>query len=504
MIKLGKVFFVILVNLLIVFQLSAEATGKDTIVIAVPLDLKSADPYMQSAITWDMAPLWSDRLLGRDLRTGEFKPHLAESWKQVDNLTLEFKLKRGIKFHNGEPFDAKAVKVTLEWYADPSSKSFMQTYLKWINKVEIIDNYTVRIISNNPAPLAILVLADAAPIYPPEYLKGVGPEKFGNEPIGTGPYKFVRWKKGSEVVFTKNEEYFGGLKGNPRVKNFVLRIIPEEATRVAELMSGGVHITYDLSPEQIFFLQKMKDIKIAKVRECRTYFLYMDAVGKTGSNPFQKIKVRQAVAHAIDTGAIVQNITLGLYPETKSVISPVAFGYETNVKQYPYDPEKARSLLSEAGFPKGFEIDLYGHREKSTAEAIMGYLNKVGIKVNLKWYGGQWPALQEVIKAGKVPFGFATWWTSIRDADRVLSLWFTSKGDLSYCSLPDLDKVILEAGSIVDQKRRKELLGKAQQYIADNAFAIPIMGGSRIFGFNANLDFNPTDDEDAWFAAGWK
>lgn len=504
MVKLGKALFVILITLACLFKLSVGATDKDTLIVASSLDLKSADPYMATGATWEMAPVWSDRLLGRDPKTGEIKPHLAESWRQVDDLTLEIKLRRGIRFHNGEPFNAQAVKTTLEWYAEPANKSFMLTYLNWINRVEIIDSYTLRIISKNPAPLAVLVLADAAPIYPPKYFKNVGPEKFGNEPVGTGPYKFVRWKRGSEVVFTTNEEYFGGLKAKPRTKNFIFRIIPEEATRVAELLAGGVHIIYDLSPEQIIFLQKTPNVRTTKVKEASTYFLYMDVVGKTGQNPFQKAKVRQAVAHAIDKNAIVNNIMRGLFYEAGSVVSPFSFGCEPNVKQHTYDPEKARNLLAEAGYPKGFETDLYGYKEKAVAETIMGYLDKVGIKINIKWYGGQLPALLNLIKAGRVPFGFHSYFTSVRDADRILSLWFESKGERSYSSSPEIDKWLHEAGSTIDQKRRQELFSKVQQYIADNVLAIPIMGGVRIFAFSGDLDYHPTDYDDAWYTVGWK
>ena len=481
----------------------AEAK-KDTLVVAFDRRMMTLD----NNETTDRSALvlyhnWGDTLVYRDPATHELVPCLAESYKFLDPTTIEMKLRKGVTFHNGEPFNAEAVKFSMQILKDP--KTLTYGYFRVFKGVEVVDDYTVRIISEKPNPTALEVIANMFSIYPPQYYQKVGREGFGKSPVGTGPYQFVSWKQDSEVVFKAYPKYFGGPKGQARIPNLLVRIIPEEVTRVAELMTGGVDLIRAglISPEQIPLIEKNPSLKIDSAEILRTWYITMDSMGRSGINFFKDKRVRQAVNHAIDKNEIIQAVLKGYATPTNSATNSLHFGHEPNVASYPYDPAKAKKLLADAGYPNGFTVDYYAYRDKSVAEAISGYLTAVGIKTNMKWLGGQWDVMDKNLAAGSVPLAYLSWGSySVFDASSILNRFFLSDDPQCYGTTPEINKLLTEAMDIVDSKQRKALYSKAQKIIADEAFWVPLYNAKVICAMTKNLNFKPSYDEiDRFFTA---
>jgi peptide/nickel transport system substrate-binding protein len=483
----------------------AEAK-KDTLVVAFDRRMMTLD----NNETTDRSSLvlyhnWGDTLVYRDPVKREMVPCLAESYKFLDPTTIEMKLRKGVSFHNGEPFNAEAVRYSMEILKDPKTLNY--GYFKVFKEVQVVDEYTVRLVSDAPNPTALEMIANMFSIYPPQYYKKVGREGFGKSPIGTGPYQFVSWKQDTEVVFKANPNYFGDPKGKARIPNLLVRIIPEEVTRVAELMTGGVDLIRGglVSPEQIPLIEKNPGLKIDSDEILRTWYITMDSLGRSGINFFKDKRVRQAVNHAIDKNEIIETVLKGYAKVTNSAANTLHFGYEPNVTTYPFDPAKAKKLLADAGFPNGFTVDYYAYRDKSVAEAISGYLTAVGIKTNMKWLGGQWDVMDKNLAAGTVPLAYISWGSySVFDASSILDRFFKSDNPQCYGTTPEVDKLLTEANNIVDPGKRKELYSKAQKIIADEAYWVPLYNAKVISAMSKNLNFKPSYDEiDRYFTAAY-
>ncbi len=316
-----------------------------------------------------------DDLLYRDPVTMEYKPLLAKSYKWVDNKTLEFELREGIKFHNGEPFDADDVVFTVNYVVNPDNKVLVQQNVDWMEKAEKLGPFKVRITCKKPFPAALEYLSGNVPIYPNEYYAKEGPKGFGLKPVGTGPYKVVEVEQGKRIVFKRNPDYFKeSPKGQPAIETIVQRTIPELTTQIAELMTGGVDWIYMLPPDQMEKIGKVPGIETVVGEDMRIAFLQMDASKRCGETPFAKLEVRRAVNHAIDRAAIAKNLVGGASRVVDSACFPTQFGCEQNVMKYDYNPAKAKELLAKAGYPDGFETDFYAYRDRPFAEAMVGYL----------------------------------------------------------------------------------------------------------------------------------
>lgn len=479
---------------------------KDTLVVAFDRRMVTLD----NNETTDRSALvlyhnWGDTLVYRDPNKQEMVPCLAESFTFIDPTTIEMKLRRGVTFHNGEPFNAEAVRFSMEILKDP--KTLNSRHFRVFKGVEVLDEHTVRIISEKPNPTALEMIANMFSIYPPKYYAEVGREGFGNSPVGTGPYQFVSWKQDTEVVFKAYPDYFGGPKGKAKIPNLLIRIIPEEVTRVAELMTGGVDLIRGglVSPEQIPLMERNPALKIASAEILRSWYVTMDSMGRSGVEFFKDKRVRQAVNHAIDKDEIIETVLKGYATSTPSPANRLHFGFEPDVTVYPYDPAKAKKLLADAGYPNGFTVDYVAYRDKSVAEAITGYLNAVGIRTNMKWLGGQWDVVDRNLAAGSVPLAYLSWGSfSVFDASSILNRFFMSADPQCYGTTDEVDRLLTEAMNIVDPQKRKALYSKAQKIITEEAFWVPLYNAKVISAMAGNLDFNPSYDEiDRYFTASY-
>jgi peptide/nickel transport system substrate-binding protein len=445
-----------------------------------------------------------DDLVYRDPETWEYKPLLATSWKWIDDVTMELALRQGVTFHNGETFDADDVVYTLNFVSNPDNKVLVQRNVNWIKSAEKMAPYKVRIHLHKPYPAALEYLAGNVPIYPNEYYAKVGPEEFGRNPVGCGPYRITEAEPGKRIVFERFEDYYAGSpKGKPAIKRLVQRTIPEVTTMVAELITGGLDWIYMVPTDQAEKLEKMPNLKVIKAETMRIGFLQMDATGRTGDTPMKDVRVRRAVCHAVDREAISKNLVKGQSRVVHAACYPSQFGCTEDVVKYDYDPAKAKQLLAEAGYPDGFEIDFYGYRNRPYGEAIVGYLREVGIKANMNWL--KYSALRDKTKANEVAFVMNTWGSyGVNDISNITGQHFR----MEYNDLARDEQVrdwLNEGDTSIDTAHREEVYTKALQRIAEQAYWLPLFTWVANYAFDKDLEFTPYPDAvPRFFLGSWK
>jgi len=480
---------------------------RDTLVVSLRTQpLKPLNPaYTTSRQILVLYHNWGDTLLYRDPVQRKIVPCLAESYWFVDPKTIEFKLRKGVRFHNGEPFDARAVKFSLDLLK--SSGSLVSRFLTGFKEVDIVDDYTIRLKTSSPDPTALELITNIFFIYPPDYYKKVGKEGFEKHPIGTGPYQFVSCKNPSEILFKANPDYFGGPKGKARIPHLKGVIVPEGILQMEALLSGQAHLirSTNFNQEQVPFVNQSPDLEIKSVEILRTCFLSMDATGRSGVNFFKDKRVRMAVNHAINKEKVIKRAFNNFAYTAHSVTSPLHFGHEPDVMQYPYDPDKAKRLLAEAGYPNGFTIDFFTAIHESASESIARDLEAVGIKTNLKWMGGRWNSFYKMFLMGKTAMAFLTWGSySIFDASAIMNPFFIMDAAGCHGTTPEVSRMLEEANQTIDQEKRRELFSKTQKIIAEEAFWAPLCTTKAISVKNKDLNFQPSYDEiDRYFSASW-
>ena len=467
----------------------------DTLRAAFTKELESVDSYFNSAregVVLQRA-IW-DGLIYADPQTGEYKGNLATEWSWIDDTTLELKLREGVKFHDGSDFTADDVVYTVDFVADESNGAVTQRNVNWMDHAEKVDDYTVRIITKEPFPAALEYLSGPVSIYPSDYYAEVGPSGMGLKPIGTGPYKVVSVDPGKHFVLEANEDYFDGPKGKPQIGNIDVRTIPDVNTQIAELFSGQLDLIWQVPSDQAERMAQMDGFNVSNESTMRVGYLAMDAAGRSGEdNPFTKLEVRQAVNHAINREELVNQLLKGKSIPIHTACFPSQFGCAQDVTEYDYDPEKARELLAEAGYPDGFTTEFYAYRDREYAEAITSYLNAIGIRTDFKML--QYSALRDLNMKGEVPISFQTWGSfSVNDASAMVSQYF-KHGELDDARddqvLADLDI----ADSSTDPEVRKEHYRTALQRIADQAYWAPMFSYNTNYVTTDEVAYTPTADE---------
>lgn len=480
----------------VAFNLPAHAGKKnDTLGFAYDQTPENVDPYYNNVRIGVIiaANVW-DTLVYRDPVTGEYKGQLAKSWKQIDDRTLEFDLREGIKFHNGEEFDADSVVFTLNYVSDPANKARQQTVIGWIEKAEKISKYKVRIISKQPFPAAIDYLATAIAIHPAKYYKEVGPTGMNLKPIGSGPYKVVEHIPGKSLTLERNKDYFkDSPKKQPVIGKVRIRFIPDRQTQMAEVMSGGEDFIMHVPKDQADKLKSFPNLQVQSGNTMRIVFLQMNSRDGTPAPQLKDIRVRHAIAHAIDREAILKNI-VGGGEIINSICTPSQVGCTSQgMKVYKYDPALAKKLLAEAGYPNGFEVDLMAYRERPQTEAMINYLSAVGIKPRLGFM--QYAAMRDLARGNKTALTHQTWGSNlVNDLSASTPVYFGGGAD-DVSRNPEVIKLLNEGDSTVDMKKRNEVYQKALSIIADQAYAVPLWTLPVYYVASKEVNFKPYHDE---------
>lgn len=471
--------------------------ANDTLSVAFTKELENVDSYFNSSregVVMQRA-VW-DGLIYRDPVTNEYKGNLATSWEWIDDTTLELKLREGVKFHNGEDFTADDVVYTVNFVAKEENGVKTQRNVNWMKSAEKVDDYTVRIMLKDKFPAAIEFLSGPVSMYPDEYYAEVGPSGMGLKPVGTGPYKVVSVVPGQHFVLEKNENYHDSPKGQPSIGKIDIRTVPDVNTQIAEIFSGTLDLIWQVPADQAEKLATMDGFTVANESTMRVGYLSMDAAGRSSMdpNPFTDVKVRQAVNYAIDRKALVDNLLKGKSQVVYTPCFPSQFGCATDAAMtYEYDPEKAKALLAEAGYPDGFTTEFYAYRNRDYAEAIASYLNAVGIQTDFKML--QYSALRELNMKGEVPLAFLTWGSySINDASAMVSQFF-KHGSLDDARDDQVKADLDIADSSTDPEMRKEHYAKAIARITGEAFWAPMFSYNTNYVFKSDVDYTPTPDE---------
>jgi peptide/nickel transport system substrate-binding protein len=345
------------------------------------LEPATLDPYMGPGI----AEFNFNVNIGDGLYTTNQKlepiPNLADSSSQIDPLTWEFKLHQGVKFSNGEPFDAQSVVASYE-HSMSSTLPIKNTWGADINldTIEVVDPYTVRFHLKEPTPFLLARIANDHYMQPPKWLSTASEETLAREPIGTGPYVLKEWVAGDHITLEANPDYWGSPK--PAIKTVVFKFLPDESTRVANLRTGAVDIINYLSPASVPLVTQNADIEVKTVESGRRVYAGLN----TKLAPTDNLKVRQAINYGTNVEQITQTIFAGATSRLTNFSEP-AFR-DPAVTGYSYDPDKARQLLTEAGFPNGIDVtwDIDNRSYLGSdqfPEAVAASLAEVGIRVTL-------------------------------------------------------------------------------------------------------------------------
>jgi peptide/nickel transport system substrate-binding protein len=397
-------------------------------------------------------------------------PCLAESWTvSSDGLTYEFVLRKGVRFHNGDPVTADDVKFSFERYRGAAAR----IYKDRVVAVEAVDAHRVRFRLKSPWPDFMTFFGTPATgagwIVPRKYVEKVGEDGFKKAPIGAGPYKFAAFRPGVELVLEANEHYWRKV---PHVKTVIIRSVPDESTRLAMLKRGEADVSY------LFRGPLAEEVRRSPGLTLKPYWLPLPfwlvfAEQWDPKSPWADRRVRLAANLAIDRQGINQAETLGLSKLTASII-PQRFEFYWPAPLHPYDPARARQLLREAGYPNGFEAGTMAAdiTFASLAEAAANYLGAVGIRMTLRpleraalFKEYQEKRLKHVFLASSAAFG--------NTATR-LDAFVASGGTFTYGSYPDIEGLILEQATEQDRRRREAILHRIQQLMHDKAMFAPV------------------------------
>lgn len=456
--------------ILVAAPVSAASEGQLTWAVHVSLAPTWFDPAETPGIITPYMILYAihDALV-KPMPGNSAAPSLAESWKvSTDGRTYDFVLRKGTTFHNGEPVTAADVKFSFERYRGAASKTLKER----VAAVEAVDARHVRFRLKAPWPDFLLFYANtsgAGWIVPKKYVEKVGDEGFKKAPIGAGPYKFVSFTPGVELVMEAHDRYW---RKTPAVKRLVFRSIPDEATRLAALKAGEVDLAYSIRGELAQQLQQTPGLALKPAVIQAPFWVYF-ADQWNPKSPWHDRRVRLAASSAIDRKSINEALTLGHSRLSWSIV-PTSFEFFWQPPAHPYDQQAAKKLLAEAGYPSGFDAGEYfcDSAYANLAETVVADLQRIGITVQLRpleraaffsGYGSK--KFKNLIQGASGAFG---------NAATRMEAFVVSGGTYAYGSYPDLDGLYREQADELDRKKREAILHRMQQLLHDKVVYAPI------------------------------
>ena len=481
----------------------------ETITLSLGSELENWDPHgPSSAIANSLHRYVFDTLVSRP--KGAVSPVVwaAKSYQLRDPKTVDFQMREGIKFTNGEDVDAEAVKYSFTRPLADGFKTVQSAYSKNIDRVEVISKWVVRLHLKGPDPGLFIRLSDlVGKLVPPRYYSSMSQEEASMKPIGSGPYKLVQWKRGVEMVFEANPNYWH--PDYPKVQK--IRVVPirEEGTKVAALLKGEVGLINNVPPQYIPRIETNPNTEVKSVRGTRIPHIAFTHLIKS---PLQDIRVRKAIAHAIQREIIVKSVVEGRGVVCDQPLHEWTEGYDPRYRTpYEYNPEKSKKLLAEAGYPSGFTIDFIGPvgrylKDKEVCEAVAGMLSKVGIQA--KYEPLTWQTFVSRITKAKTnpaetpPFiYYGGYGNGSGDTDACFNALVACKGAWStYCN-PELEKQIDEAATTVDLKKRAQLFQAITREIVSDVSHVFIWQEDSIYGMNKRIRWNVRNDDRVY---GWE
>ena len=476
----------IFVALLLGVAAPVQAAG--TLTLAQAQDPASYDPIDTFLISWGQ--IGSNVFDGLVQRGADMtiKPALATSWEFLDGGTrMRFKLRQGVTFHNGEAFDAAAVKFTFDRLLGPDgAKGPQQSNYNAIGSVDIVDPFTVDIVMKRPDPVILTKFAGyGAMIVPPKYIAEIGKQAFQIKPVGTGPFKVVDYQPKVSLTL---EPYAQHWEGASKLDKLIYRFIVEPDTQVAELQAGRIDIATNVPVSLVPAIEKTATLKVESITGPTVTVLRFN----TANGITKDERVRKAMIMAVDRDTIVKTILQGHAKSVVSNQSSLSFGFDPNQKPVPFDPAGARALLKAAGIAPGTpaQVDFQSNNPlfREVAQAVAGYLSAVGLKGGVKGYEMN-IMTNDIIPNGKTAemfqFGWGGW---TFDFDNTAYLLYHSGERWNpYDKDPTLDKMLEAQRLSPDRAEREKLLQGVAHYVADHALEMPMYNLNTIFGVNKRV-----------------
>ena len=420
-------------------------------------------------------------------------PGLALKWEQSkDGMSWTFSLRKGVKFHDGTPFNAEAAKVFFERMIGPEKPSRAALYTPFVKSVDVVDEYTVKV--NMVAPFAFFLnnLAHSASgIISPTALKTYGKD-ISRRAVGTGPFKFVEWVHGDHLTMVRNDDYWGG---KPYLDQIIVKTVKEDSARVMMLQSGDAQLIVRIPSEDIPRLEKDSNLKLDSTETLRTLYLQINCAKK----PFTDVRIRQAIAHAIDKESIVKNIYQGRALVAQNIVAPLTTGY-VPIKGLSYDPERAKKLLAEAGYPNGLKAKFWSPQGRypkdfEMAQAIQQQLKKAGIDCTLdtmEW-AAYLTATRKPPETNDSEIFILGWAPSSAEARWVLyplfatDQWVPQGNNRSFYSNKEFDELVAKFTRATTKSDMDKYLKAAQEILAKEVPAIPILVTKETIGYSKKL-----------------
>lgn len=442
-------------------------SGKDTIVVAQNSDAKSLDLHATNDNASSRVTKQIYETLVHQDENMELHEGLATSWTVVDELTYEFKLKEGVKFHNGEELKASDVKFTIERALGSSHVAHIVDAID-PEGIEIVDDYTIRISTVEPfAPLLNHLAHPSAAILNEKAVTEAG-DDYGQKPVGTGPYMLSNWVTGDSIELARFEDYHGTAA---KVEKVLFRNIAEPTSRTIGLETGELDIIYDVSPTDVARIEENSELTLLRDDGVSTTYVGFNVQ----KEPFNDVRVRQAINHAVNMELIVEAVYQGIGKVAKGPLPASVWGSNQDLVAYEYDIEKAKALLKEAGYENGFKTTIWtndNQQRMDIAEIVQNQLKDIGIEVEVKVV--EWGAYLDGTAAGEHDMYILGWGTVTGDPNYGLYPLFHSStfGDAGNRSFYANDKVdeLLEKGKVtVEPAEREKYYYEVQEIIRDEA-----------------------------------
>ncbi|WP_240986584.1 ABC transporter substrate-binding protein [Acididesulfobacillus acetoxydans] len=405
---------------------------------------------------------------------GKVVPEIAESWKTVSPTEWDFKIRKGVTFQDGTPLTVNDVKFTFDRLikdgAINGKTSPRKGLLGPLKSIQIVNDRTVRFIFSSPWPIFLPMLAHEQ-IVPKAYVEKVGESYFAQHPIGAGPFKYVKGNLNSQIVLERYDKYYGGPPDLPpvgpaQVKTLIFQVIPENSTRLASLMSGDLQIAQAVPTDMVPQLQANKNVTVKMTGSTQMHMFEMN-VKKA---PFDKVQVRQAMNYGINMQQIVDKVLNGYAVRAAGPVLPSSPALDKSLKPYPYDPQKAKQLLREAGYPHGFPLVIDTEAiNQVVAQAAASDLQKIGINATVRVW--DWGVLKPLLVKGERDMVLTDWGNSDQDPSDLLgpTLRGNGRGNYSFYNNPEVNKLLDKANLSVNDTERYQLYGQAQKTIYDEA-----------------------------------
>jgi peptide/nickel transport system substrate-binding protein len=485
--RVGRALAAVLVATL---AAAAPAFAQGELRVAIPWTPENLDPTMNlSSLRSQVGVSLFDSLLGRDA-DGKIVGELAESWRALDDRTWQFKLRRGVVFHNGEPFNAEAVRFTFQRVLSPEQKSPNRATVSEVERVDVVDDLTVNLALKSPYAPFLARLIDF-PMVPPKYTVEKGNQGLALRPVGTGPFRFVELVKDDRMVVEAFDKHW---RGQPRIKKIVFKPIPEPFTRAAALRNNEVDLITTVPPNLAVELEKAPGIRVQRVPSTWQIYLGLNAFKK----PLSDVRVRQALNYATDVDAIIKNVLDGNGRRLEGPFTPNVFGFDASVKGYAPDTARAKRLLAEAGYPDGLDVTLDApagryQGDKEIAEALGGQWQKAGFRPKVQV--AEWGAYFKKYLGKQMQDAYLLGLGGpMQDADELYNL-VSSKGRGLYYKNERVDELFDQGRAASDPARRRKIYADLARTMVEDATWVFLMQQVDIYATRDRLTWTPRADQ---------